>query len=132
MEWYNPHCIIRPDAGGQWYIQDDATHSPYGINAIQQFSDRVQLFFTGGITNPPWQAYSKAGVVQITTDDGFAGSVCANANLGLGSITIYLRAHPNLGAASPPIDPAEVWSYLPPDRLAKMNGNLWVSATMKV
>jgi hypothetical protein len=28
------------------------------------------------------------------------------------------------------IDPADVWSYLPPERLDRLNGNFWINMTM--
>lgn len=133
-KWYMPHCIIRPSIRGQWAIQNDATHEATGFVGLTQHADRLQVHFSGNVNNPgppPYQSYTVAGSVQVTTDDGICNSLSAHANLGLTSVTIYLRAYPAT-ADMAPINPSDVWDYLPPDRKATLNGNLWISARMGI
>jgi len=123
VETFSPSCILRPDRNGKWFIYEDETHACHGFAGITQTKEYVRVHFSGSITG--WRKYTKAGVVQVSTDDGLAGSVLGSANLGLGSVTIYLRAYPRIRARDPVIDPATVWRYAPD----KGNGNLWVSVS---
>lgn len=110
------HAILRPDPSGQWYIQNDATHAPHGFSTdVVQGDDYIRVF-TG--------MYTKAGTIQISTDDGFGDYISGHANLGLNTAVIEIRYQGEV------IDPAEIWSYLPPDRRENQNGNFWVNITM--
>lgn len=115
MTWKTAHCVLRPDVNGKWYIQNDSTHAPEHIDLyVQQTADYVRIYTSGlyGIS---------AGVIHITSDDGFGPFISGYGNLGLN--TSYIRIY----AGTTMIDPADVWGHLPPDRKEAMNGNLWVS-----
>lgn len=109
-------CIIRPNAAGTWFIQDDTDHYAKGFYSLDQHADRLELNFQS--------TYDKAGAIQISADDDFAGLLFAGGNLGLSSSRIKLR----LAGNPMPIDPARVWDCLPYS--TKEAGNLWVTATM--
>lgn len=120
------HFILRPDAAGTWYVQEDATHEACGVDktlGVVHYPDHIRVYFS--------PVYPKAGTVQISTDDDFAGALQANANLGTQSVSIYLRAWPNLRGMDPPIDPKRIWKYLRSvDGYGPGAGNLWVNITM--
>ena len=65
-----------------------------------------------------------AGVVSVTSDDGFGSIVSGYGNLGLQSITIYIFVNDKK------IDPKSVWEYIPLSR-SQENGNFWIKAIMK-
>ena len=112
VELAHLHCILRPDASGHWYIQDNADHASYGFSpTVEQTDTYIRLFFT--------RNYRYAGTVQVTSDDDFRSKVQGFSNLGLGSITIKVEADGQL------IDPADVLAYVPFG-----GGNLWVNVTM--
>lgn len=113
--------ILRPDINGMWSIQDDGDHSSYGVDrriGVVQGPDFLRVYFD--------PVYDKAGVVQVTTDDDFAGSVKVGAGLGTQNVTFTLRAWPNVRGSDDPIDPARIWDYV----RYNGGGNLWVSVTM--
>lgn len=115
---YRLHGILRPDAEGNWYVQIDDTHEHRGIDGfVQQTNDHLRIFTFG-------RNYSRAGTIQISSDDGFGGVITGHANLGLNTARIEVRARGER------IDPAEIWSHLPPDRLESLNGNFWINMTM--
>lgn len=112
------HGILRPDEKGQWFILSDDTHEPWGIDPFVVQTETYIRIFTSG------RFYSKAGTIQISSDDGFGGYITGHASLGLGNATIEVRANGKL------IDPADVWGHLPPDRRENRNGNFWINMTM--
>ena len=115
------HFVLRPNASGVWSVQDDADHESFGVDKVTgviQGSDFIRVYF-----NP---VYEKAGVVQITTDDDFAGSISAHASLGTQAVHIRLKAAPHLLATDPWINPAQIWNHVPNNG----GGNLWVSVSM--
>lgn len=114
------HCVLRPDANGNWFIQDDEDHGQFGFYSVDQFPTHLRLNFMS--------TYDKAGTVQISSDDDFAGSVLASANLGLSSMNIKIRVAPNTTGESAPIVPSQIWAHLP--RHIPGSGNLWINATM--
>lgn len=115
---YRLHAILRPDAAGKWYVQIDDTHVHQGIDGfVEQAEDHLRIFTSGRV-------YSRAGTIQISSDDGFGGVITGHANLGLNTARIEVRAH---GAK---INPANVWTYLPTDRRELLNGNFWINITM--
>ena len=60
------------------------------------------------------------GTIQISSDDGFGGTIAGYANLGRNQADIIIKANGKL------IDPKDVWKYAPePD-----NGNFWIDITM--
>lgn len=106
------HCIIRPDANGQWYVQNDVDHSPSGCSLqIEQGPDYLRVFFL--------KTYTHAGTVQITSDDDFNVKIQGFANLGLNSTMIRVYANGQM------INPAHVYSYIP-----QGGGNFWINVTM--
>lgn len=113
------HAVLRANAAGVWFIQNDVDHAPYGIDLAHfyQFPDRLVLYL-----NP---VGAKAGYVHISSDDGFAGSIIGNANLGTQNVTIWLRAAPYQRHSDAPINPSAIWSYV-----NFGNGNLWVSGSV--
>jgi hypothetical protein len=113
-------CVIRPDANGAWFIQNDADHYNSGFYAVVQQTDGLRLDFIS--------TYDKAGTIQISTDDDFAGSLVVSSNLGLSSAGLKIRAFPSVRGIDPPINPAQVWSRLPGHPAG--SGNLWVNVTM--
>lgn len=118
MTVHHLHCVLRPDANGQWYVQNDATHASYGIDAyVQQTSTYVRIYTAGLML-------TKAGTIQISSDDGFGDAITGHANLGINTAFIKILADGCI------IDPADVWCHLPPDRQANMNGNFWINMTM--
>jgi hypothetical protein len=126
MAIHHLHFILRPGTSGIWFVQDDGSHASFGVDKITGVvhePDHIRVYF-----NP---VYAKAGTVQITTDDNFAGALTANANLGTQSVSIYLRAHPHMRGIDAPIDPKRIWEYLRPAQgYTKDGGNLWVNVTM--
>lgn len=117
------HAILRPDANGQWFIQNDVDHVPWNVHPdtkIQLIQDdqSLKLYFK--------KRFSKAGMIQVTTDDGFSGAIHASASLGLEVAGITLRASPKISPSAPAINPRHIWRYLK----NQDNGNLWVSITM--
>ncbi len=119
------HAILRPDPQGKWYVQNDVDHSPHGIHPdhdiqLIQNEKGLNLYFD--------KRYAKAGVIQITLDDGFSGVIVASASLGLEGTNIGLRAYPEISPLAPTINPRDIWKYVRNKR--KDNGNLWVSVTM--
>lgn len=117
----NVHFILRPNAAGVWSVQDDVDHESFGVDKVTGVihgADFVRVYFT--------PIYRKAGIVHITTDDDFAGSISAHANLGLQSVTIKMKSFPNIKATDPWINPSQIWNYVPNNG----GGNLWVNVTM--
>ncbi|HHQ4443928.1 TPA: hypothetical protein ACSP1W_003195 [Aeromonas veronii] len=56
---------------------------PVGISDFfEQSSDYINIFFK--------EAYTHAGVVSVSSDDGFNVSVTGHANLGLNAINIHV------------------------------------------
>lgn len=110
--------VLRPDPLGRWYIQLDDTHQPYGLDSyVEQTDEHLRIFMAG-------RFYSRVGSIQITSDDGFGAVIRGHGNVGLESATIIVKAN------GQSIDPAEVWSHLPTDRLREDNGNFWINLTM--
>ena len=104
--------ILRPDANGQWFIQNDVDHASMGVMPqIEQGADYLRVTFD--------RRYTHAGVVQITSDDDFRDRIQAFSNLGVTSITIRVVHN---GAI---IDPAKVYDYVPAGA-----GNFWCSVVM--
>lgn len=126
MKQHNIIFILRPDENGTWSVQDDVDHASCGVDptlGVVHYPDHLRVYFA--------PTYAKAGTVQITTDDDFAGSITANAGLGCQSVSIKLRAHPHMLGIDPPIDPRRIWEHLRPALgYTKGNGNLWVNITM--
>lgn len=113
--------LLRPDMNGQWYIQDDADHASVGVDkriGVVQGPNFLRVYF-----NP---VFDKAGVVQVTSDDDFAGSINVGAGLGTQNVTFTLRAWPNIRGEDWPIDPARIWDYV----RYNGGGNLWITITM--
>ena len=105
------HAILRPDEDGKWYVQEDEGHAAYGIDRyVGQDSDGLKVFTCCG--NAP----SKAGVVHITSDDGFGTRVTGHASLGVNVVRIEVHVDGRR------IDPETVWDYLPYG-----NGNFWIT-----
>ena len=118
------HAILRPNAVGQWAIQSDVDHASHRMHAelpvqLVQGKDFLRIYFD--------KRYAKAGVIQVSTDDNFAGSIVASANLGRENATIQLRTFPRVKGTDKPINPASIWKYVP---LSADGGNLWISITM--
>jgi hypothetical protein len=108
------HFILRPDAAGQWYIQNDHDHASIGVkHKVEQRGDRLHVRFE--------RTYAKAVVIQITSDDGFADRISGHASLGTSEAVIVVVAR-GKGA----INPRDVWQHVGKPG----NGNLWVSITM--
>lgn len=106
------HAILRPDSAGRWFIQNDVDHMPIGVlMQVEQTPEFVRIFFD--------RNYTHAGVIQITSDDDFRGTIAGHSNLGLNAATIRITANGR------PIDPAAVYAFVPPGA-----GNLWISVTM--
>jgi hypothetical protein len=106
------HFILRPDANGNWFIQNDDGHKPIGVvPQIVQTPTHLRVNFV--------HVYKYAGTVQVSTDDDFGQVVSAHANLGKSATEIRIKAN---GAV---IDPASIWNYA-----TGPNGNLWVNVTM--
>ena len=113
--------ILRPDVNGIWSIQDDVDHASFGVDkniGVVQGPDFLRVYF-----NP---VFSKAGVVTVTTDDDFAGSVQVGAGLGTQNVTFVLRSYPNVRSTDPLINPMRIWEYV----RYNGGGNLWVNITM--
>ncbi len=107
------HAIVRPDASGRWFVQNDADHAPVGIVGVTQTSEYLEVLLD--------RTYSHAGVVQVTLDDDFNGFYTVGSNLGLSALRIRIKS------AGVQINPANIYSYAP---VTPGSGNLWVSATM--
>lgn len=106
-------CILRPDANGQWYIQNDTDHKSFGVlPTINQTSTYLEVLFD--------KSYSHAGVIHITSDDDFRDRVSGHGNLGLTATRIQVVI-PGIG----PIDPADIHNHITPGA-----GNFWVSIEM--
>jgi len=104
--------ILRPDATGRWFIQNDQDHASEGVHLnVEQGGDYLRVYFT--------QPYRFAGVIQITSDDDFGSRITGHGNLGLSSTTIRVMAN---GVR---IDPSRVWDHIPVG-----GGNFWVSVEM--
>lgn len=105
--------IIRPDASGNWFLQNDVDHAPQGLASVTQDSEKLVLNFTRG--------YTHAGALLITSDDDFNVRVQGHNNLGLtgANIRIYLN-----GVM---IDPADVYTL---SGITPGSGNLWVFGAM--
>ncbi len=85
---------------------------PVGISDfVEQSSDCINIFFK--------EAYTYAGVVSVSSDDGFNVSVTGHANLGLSAINIHVFC------AGLKIDPSKVWDCSGTN-VATSNGNFWV------
>lgn len=113
--------VLRPDAAGRWYVQDDADHRAIGVDksiGVVQGPDFLRVYF-----NP---VFTHAGAVQVTTDDDFAASLVVGAGMGTQNVTFTLRAWPAVTSWDPPINPRDVWSYV----RYNGGGNLWVTITM--
>lgn len=120
---YVLHALIQPDRFGKWRIRNDVDHASSGMHPdkdvqLTQSDDYLRLYFD--------KKYKMAGAIQVTTDDNFAGSIIANANLGLDNATIYLRLYPKVKAQDKPFNPAKIWKYV----TNTGGGNLWVTITM--
>lgn len=126
MSVHHLHCVLRPNSDGVWSYQIDSSHNQYGmdlITGVVQTHDSLIIYFS--------PVFDKAGMIQISTDDGFAGSLTANASLGTQNARIELRAKPVDAACYPPMNPKDVWRWLNcigPH--SKDNGNLWVHIIM--
>lgn len=106
------HCILRPDSNGRWFVQSDADHSPLGVSLqVEQTAEYVRIFFESN--------YTHAGVIQITSDDDFRGTIQGFSNLGLNAATIRIVANGQV------INPAAAVAFAPPGA-----GNLWISIVM--
>lgn len=104
-------AVLRPGADGQWFIQNDKDHAPYGIDPrIEQTDEAIHTFFGGVAT------FQKVGAIQISSDDGFGDHVTGHANVGLTGAVI------EVWAAGHRIDPTHA-----PD---PENGNFWVTVQM--
>jgi len=104
--------ILRPNAAGQWYIQNDVDHKSFGVNPqIIQTPTYLEVVFD--------KPYSHAGVIQITSDDDFRNRISGHGNLGLNSTRIVVVAN------GEKINPADVYQYLPVG-----GGNFWCSVEM--
>ena len=56
------HFILRPDASGTWYIQNDEDHASIGVqHKVEQTDKHLRVRFE--------KRYSHAVVIQITSDD---------------------------------------------------------------
>ncbi|MBJ3784010.1 hypothetical protein [Devosia sediminis] len=107
-------AILRPDEDGQWFIQNDVDHRPFGIDTyIEQTPDSIKIFTCCGAPR------DFAGSIQINGDDQFGTTITGHANLGIGGATIEVRANGRK------INPADIWSYLPPG-----GGNFWIDMSM--
>lgn len=107
------HFILRPDASGAWYIQNDGDHRSVGVHSkVEQSGDYLRVHFLRG--------YKHAVTVQVTSDDDFGGRVQGYSNLGLGSATIRVEA------GGKRIDPTKVWDHVP-----QGGGNFWVTVVMQ-
>lgn len=105
-------CIVRPDANGRWYIQNDGDHAPLGCDlTLQQSDSEIRVFFKNN--------YSHVGSVQVSSDDDFNVIVQGFANAGLNSVNISVYAN------GQKINPSEVYNHIPLG-----GGNFWISATM--
>lgn len=113
-------CILRPDSAGRWSIQNDIDHAPCGMHptVFVQNTDSIIIYFD--------KRYVKAGSIQVSTDDDFAGSINATTSLGLENAKIMLRAAPHMRGEDPAIDPAKIWDYVK----TTGGGNLWISIDM--
>lgn len=110
-------AILRPTTGGYWQIQNDSTHTPYGIDTyLVQNSWNIQIFACcTGI------AYSKVGAISITSDDGFgAHKVTGHASMGTSTFTIEIRVDGVL------VNPGSICSYI----ASCNNGNFWIMVDM--
>jgi hypothetical protein len=110
-------AILRPDTSGNWYIQNDQDHKPYGIDSyITQTSDYIRIF-----TCCTGKFYSHVGAISITVDDGFdEARVTASAGVGLNNATIIIRVN------GVKINPADICSHV----VSCDNGNLWIMMDM--
>lgn len=116
MANYHLFCILRPNSSGVWSVQNDTDHSPYGIDTyVEQGSTYLRIFTTGIAT------YTKAGGIQITSDDDFNVRVSGHSNLGLSNATIRIYVD------GVQIDPADIWTAL---GVSPGGGNLWVAMDM--
>ncbi len=106
------HGIVRPDASGKWYVQNDVDHAAVGIVGVSQTNEYLEVLLD--------RAYSHAGTIQVTVDDDFNGTCTAGSNLGLSSARVRIKCN------GVQIDPANVYSYAP----VRGSGNLWVNVTM--
>lgn len=108
------HFILRPDAAGAWYIQNDKDHASIGVHPqVEQHANRLRVRFE--------RTYAKAVVIQITSDDGFADRISGHASLGTADAVIFVVAR---GKGT--INPRDVWQHAG----TPGNGNLWVTITM--
>jgi|GEM_PF-1790147 len=49
-------AILRPDKDGQWYILDDAGHTPGGVDHLEQKNKKLILFYEEGMADLYWTA----------------------------------------------------------------------------
>jgi hypothetical protein len=113
---YSLFAVLRPDSSGNWYIQSDSSHRPYGIDTyIEQTSTYIRIF------NCCVATMSKAGSLQVSSDDGFNVRVDAHGNLGSNNATIQIYVDDVL------INPANIWTALGG---YTGNGNLWIDMKM--
>lgn len=129
MPVHRAFCCIRFNTAGQAFIQNDTDHAPHGIHALGviQTPTSLKVYF-----DPP---FAKVGDVQITTDDGFKGSITGHASFGKEVAEIHLNAAPRTLGHHPPINPADIWKHLDNQRerdgvvepAPRDNGNLWCS-----
>jgi hypothetical protein len=106
------HFILRPDAAGQWYIQNDADHASIGVqHKVEQTDKHLVVRFE--------RRYSHAVVIQITSDDEFGAQVSGHASLGTDSAVIFIVADGKR------INPRDVRRHY-----QAPGGNLWITVTM--
>jgi hypothetical protein len=106
------HGIVRPDANGNWFIQNDVDHAAIGIVGVTQTSEYLEIALD--------RRYTHAGTVQVTPDDDFNGHITVGSNLGVSSFRIRIKVN------GQQIDPKDIYSYVP----GKGSGNLWMNVTM--
>lgn len=111
----NMFCIIRPNASGVWYVQNDVDHAPHpGISTtLDQTANYVRV-----LTSLP---FTKVGAVQISSDDDWGPRVSGHAGAGLNGIAIQVFVD------GVKINPAHIWNYVPNNG----GGNFWISWTMQ-
>src|SRR5688500_9417901 len=90
----NLHAIVRPDASGRWYIQQDHDHAALGVARLEQLADRLHLHFE--------RRHQFAGVIQISSDDEFRNRISGHASLGTAHAVIFVVAD------GKPVNPADV------------------------
>jgi hypothetical protein len=106
------HFILRPDAAGAWYIQNDADHASIGVqHKVEQTDQHLRVRFE--------RKYSHAVVIHITSDDEFGAKISGHASLGTDAAVIFIVADGKR------INPRDVRKHY-----SANGGNLWVTVTM--